>query len=38
MQMTRLDGARLRVEVLNEKILWDGLPAVQVILRDTTDR
>jgi PAS domain S-box-containing protein len=36
--MARLDGTRFRVVVLNEKILWDGLPAAEVILRDITDR
>lgn len=34
-RLVKLDATQVAVEVLNEKILWDGQPAVQIIMRET---
>lgn len=37
MRLIRLDSSQIQADVLNEKILWDGEPAVQIILREAMD-
>ena len=37
MQMIKLDSSPIQAEAFNEKILWDGQPAIQIILRETAD-
>jgi PAS domain S-box-containing protein len=36
-RLIRLDTSQIQAEALNEKILWDGEPAVQIILREALD-
>jgi PAS domain S-box-containing protein len=36
--LVKLDSSPIRAEAFNEKILWDGQPAVQIIMRETEDQ
>jgi len=36
--LVKLDSSPIRAEAFYEKILWDGQPAVQIILRETEDQ
>jgi PAS domain S-box-containing protein len=35
--LVKLDSTPIQAEAFNERILWDGQPAVQIILRETED-
>jgi PAS domain S-box-containing protein len=37
-RLIKLDSSLIQAEAFNEKILWDGQPAVQIILRETEDQ
>jgi hypothetical protein len=36
-RLIKLDSSLIQAEAFNESILWDGQPAVQIILRETDD-